>query len=472
MVAQIADYGGERPMNLRLVTEARGAVARLWTEAEGEVIIAGAAGTGKTRGILDWIHMRCSTGTVRVLMLRKRLEDLKASALVTYQEQVLFGFDGRVSAEDGVTYFGGNKLRPAEFVYGETGSKIVLGGMDRSSKVLSTEYDIIYVNEATELSLDEWEKITGRTDRPSMTKNRPPSLVIGDCNPDAPTHWIVKRANDGKLKLWASTHEDNPAMWDRVKKVWTDAGNRYLARLEKLTGHRYQRLRWGKWVAAEGLVYENYNAAVHLIKRPSSWENGLPPLTWTRFWIVDFGYTNPFVCQFWVVDPDGRLYRYREIYYTRRLVTEHADTIRRLVARDALPSKVICDHDAEDRATLEKALGIRTLGAVKDVSPGIQAVENRLAIADDGKPRLFLVEGALVEKDRALEEVGKPTCTEEEFTVYVWDESISRSNDEAVKQRKGEQPVKANDHGMDATRYMVFYLDNPKNRSKVIRGSY
>jgi predicted transcriptional regulator len=39
---------------------------------------------------------------------------------------------------------------------------------------------------------------------------------------------------------------------------------------------------------------------------------------------VDFGYTNPFVMQWWAEDPDGRLYLYREIYRTRRLVEDHA----------------------------------------------------------------------------------------------------------------------------------------------------
>jgi uncharacterized membrane protein len=44
----------------------------------------------------------------------------------------------------------------------------------------------------------------------------------------------------------------------------------------------------------------------------------------------------------------------------------------------------VADHDAEDRATLER-YGVYTQPATKDVSPGIQAVQARLRRAGDGK---------------------------------------------------------------------------------------
>ncbi|MEJ7901244.1 MAG: hypothetical protein WKF63_05315, partial [Thermomicrobiales bacterium] len=247
-------------------TEIRGAPARLFTEATGEIVIAGAAGTGKTRAILEWIHRRCATEPLlRFLILRKTLESLKASALVTYTNQVLYDFDGKQSRLDGVSFYGGSTIRPADFTYAETGSKIVVAGMDRLSKVLSTEWDGIYVNEITELTLAEFEQLSGRIDRPTLDASRPPSLLLGDCNPDAPNHWIKLRESEGKLKLWSSRHEHNPAMWDNVRQEWTPSGLRYMKRLDKLSGVRYQRLRLGKWVAAEGQVYEAWDPDEHLI---------------------------------------------------------------------------------------------------------------------------------------------------------------------------------------------------------------
>ena len=94
-----------------------------------------------------------------------------------------------------------------------------------------------------------------------------------------------------------------------------------------------------------------------------------------------------------------------------------------------------------------------TSPAKKTVSDGIQAVQSRLKAAGDGRPRLFLVRGALNERDSELEDAKKPTCTEEEVVGYVW--AVKPGTAGGLK----EEPVKQDDHGMDAMRYMVAELD-------------
>jgi phage terminase large subunit len=428
----------------------RGAVKRLFRESPGgEVIISGAAGTGKTRAILEWINHRCQNEpNLRVLLLRKTQESAKSSVLVTFMNQVLEGFDGKEAAASGVSYYGGSGVRPADFTYHRTGSKILITGMDRISKVKSTEWDIVYVNEITELSLAEYEELSARTDRPTTDTTRPPSILLGDCNPDAPTHWIKQRERDGVLQLWVSRHEDNPAMWDKTLKVWTASGQRYIDRLESLTGVRYQRLRLGKWVAAEGQVYESWNPDLHMVDRFDI------PASWPRYWTIDFGFVHPFVWQWWAAGPDGALYRYREIYMTRRLVEDHAELGMRLSANEPRPVKVITDHDAEDRATFEKKTGTRTTAAHKSVSDGIQAVSARLKPENNGRPRIYFLRDSLVERDRELADRAQPTCTEEEFTSYVW-----ATPKTTVQRKADEHPVKEFDHGLDAVRYTVADFD-------------
>lgn len=436
----------ERSKDIRIVTEIRGAPARLWDEASGEIIISGPAGTAKTRGILEYIHQRCANERLNVLILRKTAESLKASAMVTFTEQVLHEFQDNESIYDGVTYFGGNKLRPAQFTYTATRARIVLAGIDQATKVKSTEWDTIFVNEVTELTLDDWEMLTGRTDRPSMF-SKPPSVVIGDCNPDAPTHWIKQRESLGRLTFWQSFHEDNPSMWDRIAKQWTPQGLAYIKRLDALTGVRYQRLRLGKWVAAEGQIYEGWDPAVHLIDR-------FPiPDDWPHFWDIDFGFTNPFVWHDVVVEPDGGLLVIDEIYHTGILVEDHAANILQRTQGRPRPKAVITDHDAEDRATFERKTGLRTTAAVKEVSPGLQAVASRLRPAQNGVPRLRFFRDACPyrERDRSLIERGKPSCTADEFPTYIWDTR------QGVK--KGESPLKEDDHGSDAIRYAVMHHD-------------
>src|SRR5690606_16389199 len=125
----------------------------------------------------------------------------------------------------------------------------------------------------------------------------------------------------------------------------TEQGRRTLAVLDALTGVRYQRLRKGKWVSAEGQIYETFGPAIHLVNRFDI------PQDWRRIRVIDFGMRHPFVCQWWAIDPDGRMYMYREIFMTNRTVRRHSEQIKSLSEGERIEA-TICDHDAEDRETL------------------------------------------------------------------------------------------------------------------------
>jgi len=407
----------------------RGAARDCFGCRDREVCLDGPAGTGKTRAALEKLHaVLIKYPGARGLMLRKTHSSLKSTALVTYTEKVLHLLDR-------VKFHGGNARQPAQFCY-PNGSSLVVGGLDKPDKIMSSEYDCCYVNEATDLTQADWEAITTRLRNGKM----PYQQLIGDCNPQGPQHWLHQRMLSGLTTRLISRHEDNPTI--------TPA---YLATLQALTGVRRARLFLGHWAAAEGGIYEEvWNPALHLIDRFP-----IPP-SWPRYLAVDFGYNHAFVCQWWAIDDDGRAYRYREIYHTKRLVEDHAATIREISrfgqdGGDPLPVAIICDHDAEDRATLERHLGLYTLPAHKEVSPGLQAVASRLRVAGDGKPRLYFLRDSLVERDKELTDRKLPTCSEEEIEGYVWDTRQQR--------RQGEAPLKEHDHGCDAARYLVAHLD-------------
>ena len=404
--------------------EFRNAAKRLQTCDAHEVIISGPSETGKTIAALARLHkLMCRYPGAQAVIVRKTYQSTVGSVIQTFINKVLV-------PNGGVTPFGGE--RPAWFDY-DNGSRVWVGGMDNPDKTLSTERDIVYVNQAEELNLSDWEYLTTRAT--GRAGNMPFGQVMGDCNPSYPTHWIRTRQS---IELLESRHEDNPLLFDDAGAI-TEQGQRTLSVLDKLTGVRKERLRYGRWVQAEGAVYE-FDRAVHLIDRFNV------PGEWRRFLAVDFGFTNPFVCQWWAVDNDGRMYLYREIYMTQRTVSTHAQKINGFGAEHA-----ICDHDAEDNATLREN-GLDTERANKAISVGIQKVQDRLRVADDGKPRLFVMRDSLVELDDELYQSRKPVCTEQEFDVYMW----PRGQDgKAVK----EIPVDANNHGMDALRYAVMYVD-------------
>jgi Phage terminase large subunit len=423
-----------------------GSAAELFASRAPEVLLSGAAGTGKSRACLEKLHfMALGTPGVRGLICRKTATSLAASALVTFEQHV-----APEALENGdCKFFGGSPREAPCYRYGN-GSVLVVGGMDKASRIMSTEYDVIYVQEATELTEDDWEALTTRLRNGKVSFQQ----LMADCNPGPPQHWLNKRCQRGACQMILCRHEDNPKLWDG--SAWTEQGQAYMSVLDNLTGVRYQRLRRGIWAAAEGLVYGTFDPAIHM--RDAI---GRPPDNWPRYLSVDLGYINPTVVQFWCVDPDGRLIMYREIYMSHRIVEDHASDILRAVKRgdghkaDVWPPvAVITDHDAEDRATLERKLGVTTVPANKTVSEGIQAVAERLKVQPDGRPRLYLCRDALVERDQVLEDAKRPVCTADEIVEYVWNPAMQPGTD-----TPRETPRKQNDHGMDAMRYMVAELD-------------
>lgn len=385
------------------------------------ILIDGPAGTGKTRAVLEKVYYCAKKypGS-RYLLTRKTRASMTESVLVTLESNVM-------PLEDPIKSGPQREHRRAyEF---ENGSVVVVGGMDNPDRIMSTEYDMICCFEATELTEDDAEKLMTR-----LRNGRVPyQQIIFDCNPGPPTHWLKRWADGGRCERFPSRHEDNPTV--------TPA---YLRVLDGLTGHRRLRLRDGLWAAAEGAVYPEWDAGVHLAPAFDI------PASWRRIRSIDFGYTNPFVCQWWAVDHDGRMYLYRELYRTKTIVEDHAREIKALSEGESIEATV-ADHDAEDRATLDR-YGIATAPAFKDVTVGIQAVANRLRKTGDGRPRLYVVRGACVSCDQSLSDTKHPTCTAEEFDGYCW---AQVKDGRPIK----EEPVKVDDHGMDALRYAVMYVD-------------
>jgi len=397
-----------------------------WRYTGPTLLLTGSAGGGKSRAAAEKIHgfMLRYPGS-QGLMLRKTRESMTNSTVLFFERGII-----------GRTLLCTHVPSKHRFEYAN-GSILAYGGMkdeEQREQIRSVGQaggvDIAWMEEATEFTRADFDELQARMRGTAA----PWRQIILTTNPDADTHWINRDLIvDGMAIVYYSSAKDNPA--NPVD---------YLATLDRLTGIRRDRLRDGKWVAAEGLVWDGYEPAVHLIDHFTI----LPE--WRRVRSVDFGYTNPFVCQWWAVDPDGRAYRYREIYESGRICEDHAKRILAL-SKDGRIETTVADHDAEDRATLQRH-GVPTIPAKKDISPGVQAVEERLRIAGDGKPRLFLLRGSLVKKDKSLEAKHLPTCTEEELLRYAWPKA---PDGKPLK----EQPVKVNDHGCDALRYLCAYLD-------------
>jgi PBSX family phage terminase large subunit len=410
-----------------------GAALVAWRDRGPEVLLSGPAGTGKSRGALEklWACGERWPGS-RILIARKTRKSLSETGLVTFEDKV-------IPANHAILK--GAKRQHRQNYLHPNSTEFVIGGLDDMTKIMSGEYDLIFCQEAIEASEDDIEKLTTRLRNGVM----PFQQLLLDTNPDGPQHWLKLRCDKGLTRLLESRHEDNPTLFDPETGRITAFGAQYLGVLDRLTGARHARLRLGRWVQSEGVVYDGWDRQIHVIDR------FVIPQAWRRIRVIDFGYTNPFVCQWWAIDPDGRMYLYREIYHTSRLVRTQGAQILALSTGENIEAD-IADHDAEDRATLAE-LGIGTQAAYKAVTVGIQAVSARLAIAGDGKPRLFVLRDSLVEADESLIERKVPFCTEQEFDGYIWPKG---ADGKPLK----EEPVKINDHGCDAARYACGYVDS------------
>jgi hypothetical protein len=209
----------------------------------------------------------------------------------------------------------------------------------------------------------------------------------------------------------------------------------------------------GLWAAAEGLVYDGYDPAVHDLR--DDWR---APPSWEIVWGLDFGFSNPTALTIWALDSDGRLYLTGEYYLTGTRV----EILARMVKAEQLdlgyrPVAVLCDHDPENAATFEQYTGLSvTMADKQNRDDGIEACQGRFDLAEDGRPRVFFREGSLLHPpDSALADAGKPTGLRDELLGYVW--NLTNPN------RLKDEPLKVNDHALDSYRYVARWVDTHRS---------
>lgn len=231
-----------------------------------DLLLCGAAGTGKTWGILCFLHcLARDNDNLRILFCRATRAALTESVLVTYEQEIIPLDPHLLHITDGC------QRRVRQSYKYPNGSEIVCGSLDNPSKVLSTAWDFAFINEAIEATEDAWEMLVSRMSRPGRDNRF--GYLIGDTNPGHPTHWLKQRCDRGKTTLWDTRHEANPIMYTGT--AWTAAGRRYLANLDQLTGTRRKRLRDGLWAVGEGLWFDSFDPDRH-VKPEAEYDPALP----------------------------------------------------------------------------------------------------------------------------------------------------------------------------------------------------
>lgn len=236
-----------------------------------------------------------------------------------------------------------------------------------------------------------------------------------NCNPEGPRHWFymewICNAQQRNCLYLHFTMQDNPGLSSAIRQRYS----------RLYSGVFFRRFVLGQWVAAEGRVYDFFDA---------SCAPPVPSGTFSKWYIsCDYGTVNPASFGLWGL-LDGIWYRVKEFYFDSRSQmrqmtdAEYADALEQLAGGRSIKA-VIVDPSASSFIELLRRRSWNVYKADNDVISGIRRTSD------------LLKSGKLVICD---------TCTDclREMEQYVWD---TRTGTDTVK--------KEHDHAMDDMRYFV-----------------
>ena len=318
-----------------------------------------------------------------------------------------------------------NQIIGSDFEYYRGYQKIVLYGKNihliganderAEGKIRGATFSGAYVDELTILPESVFKMLISRC---AMLGAK----IFATTNPDSPFHWVKRDFldNNPDVKTWLFTLDDNPALNEATKD--------YLKRQYK--GLWFQRFIEGRWVQAEGSIYDQFNEEYHVIENPPAWN--------AEYIVgIDYGTTNP--CAFVLLGHDPlqspNLWIEAEYYFDsktqqrQKTDAEYADDLEAFIAGRNIRGMYLDPSAVSFRIELHKRGIPKILEANNDVLDGIRFVNN------------YLVMGK-------LKVCGHCKHVIREFQSYVWDEK---------SQKLGvDRPKKENDHALDALRYAIY----------------
>lgn len=266
-----------------------------------------------------------------------------------------------------------------------------------------------------------------------------------NCNPEGPNHWFyVEHVKNAKKAGWLRLHfslDDNLSLSEDIKERYRN----------NFTGIFYKRFILGEWAFADGVVYDCFTTEGNTYSNIEK-EQILPyqilendPQGGYPYYGTDYGVYNPQVfLEVYKIRKDGDRVPYfyveNEYYYNSRKAMkqktdeEYIQDLKQFIG-DKYYKTLIIDPSASSLIVAAERNGIKAIKANNDVEYGITMVHSLLSTGH-----------ILINRDNCPNLIN-------ELGLYVWDEK---------KGEKGkEQPVKANDHALDALRYVVATTTSP-----------
>jgi phage terminase large subunit len=365
----------------------------------GKTIISlqGSARSAKTYNSLIWlITDALNDSGSRTSIVRKTLPALKGSALIDFKEILnrMRIWDSKQFNKTELIYTLPNK---AWFEFFST---------DDEQKIRGRKRDRLFVNEANEISLMEWQQLLMRTSK----------YAIIDYNPSfSEDHWIESINKDPDTHHLISTYFDNPfleqkiiddieKLRDKNKSLWTVYG-------------------LGLRAVIEGRIFDSYE----IIEEIPEWVK--------KRWVgMDFGYTNDPTAILNVAIDGEDLYM-DEICYRTRMLTN--DIIK------------VLKEECQGRKIISESADPRLIDEIHNAGVNIHAVEKYQGSVNAGLAKM---------QEYHIKITKRSIHIKKEIDNYVYDQD-----------RDGKylnQPVDEFNHAIDGGRYVILEEVIGHNRKK------
>lgn len=245
-----------------------------------------------------------------------------------------------------------------------------------------------------------------------------------NCNPDGPYHWFktgwIDKAKEKNLLYLHFTMDDNLSLTEKIKQRYASL----------YTGVFFKRYILGLWAVAEGVIYDMFSEAKHVIDKITAKEND-------KYYVsCDYGTQNATVFLLWKSGEADTWHCVDEYYYsgrdetTQKTDNAYADDLQAFIG-DKKIEAVIIDPSAASFIALLRERGYRIKKARNDVLDGIRFTGTLLNLG-----KIFFHR--------------KCKNTIQEFSSYVWDAKAC--------ERGEDKPIKQYDHAMDAVRYFCYTI--------------
>ena len=362
------------------------------------VAYGGARGGGKSWAVrVKAILLACHYAGIKILIVRRTYKELEGNHIRILKSM----------CRDLATYNSTSKI--LAFVNGSTIEFMYCARDGDLDRLQGLEYDIIFLDEAAQLSEFQMKAITATL----RGVNDFPKRCYYTCNPGGQGHAYIKRVFIDRQFLPTENPDDYTFIQALVddNTALMESQPEYLATLEALPAKLREAWRFGRWDVFEGQVFGEFrDDQEHYFDR--HWTHVIEPFdipdTWTIYRGLDWGYSKPFSVGWYAISPAGRMYRFRELYGC----TGEADTGVEWTVQQ-LGAKIREIEDTDEKLAGRKIFGVADPAIWKNDGgpsiaeqleecglyfdrgdhnrlPGKMQCHYRLAIDEDGLPMFYV----------------------------------------------------------------------------------